>query len=180
MWAESVYILLILAAATSSMTCELIPLAAAHAHTMTLPLPCLTHDVVCFRSRDLIQISPHHSDRGLSWFHLSKESDPGTSGAFLKVFETLIWFSCSWMSPVVVNPLYLHGWGRHLIVNPWLLLMSWRVFLLSKGLWTVFHGLPDPLMLFSSSVIFVPNSWFGHTLGFCCISYRYTLFCCPV
>lgn len=45
------FIFLLLSAMTSSInTSELLPLAAAQAHTMALLLPCLTHEGVCVRS----------------------------------------------------------------------------------------------------------------------------------
>lgn len=47
----SEFILLLLSAVTSSINIsEEVPLAAIHAHAVTLPPPCLTDDMVCFRS----------------------------------------------------------------------------------------------------------------------------------
>ena len=56
-WADNIarntseFILLLLSAATSSInTREPVPLAAIHAHAMTLPPPCFTDEAVCFGS----------------------------------------------------------------------------------------------------------------------------------
>ncbi len=56
-WADNIarntseFILLLLSAVTSSInTREPVPLAAIHAHAMTLPPPCFTDEVVCFGS----------------------------------------------------------------------------------------------------------------------------------
>lgn len=57
---------LLLAGTTSINTSYPVPLAALHAHTITLPPTCLTDSVVCFRSW---AVSLHYS-----WFHLSKDS----------------------------------------------------------------------------------------------------------
>ena len=175
----SEFILLLLSAVTSSInTREPVPLAAIHVHTITLPPPCFTDEVVCFGSwavpsllhtllfpsfwYKLIFVSSVHRmlfqncTGSFRWFL----ANSNLVFLFLRLTNAL---------HLVVNPLYLLWWSPLLIVDfdtdtP----TSWRVFLIwptvVKGFFftreiillssttVVFRGLPCLLVLLSSPV----------------------------
>ncbi len=73
---------------------------------MTLPPPCFTDEVVCLGSWAvpflLHTLLFHHSGTSWSWSHLSIGCCSRTVKAFLDVvWQTLIWPSCFWGSPMV-------------------------------------------------------------------------------
>ncbi len=184
-WADNIarntseFILLLLSAVTSSInTREPVPLAAIHAHAMTLPPPCFTDEVVCLGSwavpfllhtllfpslwYKLILVSSVHRMlfQNCEGFFRCRLANSNLAFLFLRLTNGL---------HLVVNPLYSLWWSLLLIVDfdthtP----TSWRVFLIwptvVKGVFftrerilrssttVVFRGLPGLLVLLSSPV----------------------------
>ncbi len=146
-WADNIarntseFILLLLSAVTSSInTREPVPLAAIHAHAMTLPPPCFTDEVVClglwavpfllytllFPSLwyKLILVSSVHRMlfQNCEGFFRCRLANSNLAFLFLRLTNGL---------HLVVNPLYSLWWSLLLIVDfdthtP----TSWRVFLI--------------------------------------------------
>ncbi len=198
-WADNIarntseFILLLLSAVTSSInTREPVPLAAIHAHAMTLPPPCFTDEVVCLGSW-AVTFLLHTLLFPSLWYKLILVSSvhrmlfQNCEGFLDVVWQTLIWPSRFWGSPMV----YILWWTLCIHsgeVFSWLLTLThihlppgecswsgqllWRVFS-SPG--KEFFGHPPQLF----SVVFrvfwccwahrcvpsfknVPNSCFGH------------------
>ena len=184
-WADNIaqntseFILLLLSAVTSSInTREPVPLAAIHAHAMTLPPPCFADEVVCFGSWavlfllhtllfpsfwliKLIFVSSVHRMlfQNCKGFFRCCLANSNLVFLFLRLTKGL---------HLVVKPLYSLWWSLLLIVDfdthtP----TSWRVFLIwptvVKGFFFtrerilssttfVFRGLTGLLVLLSSPV----------------------------
>ena len=110
----SEFILLLLSAVTSSInTREPVPLAAIHAHAMTLPPLCFTDEVVCFGSWAvpfLLHTLPFPS----IWYKLIFVSSvhrmlfQNCKGFFRCCLanSNLVWSTCFWGSPMV----YILSW----------------------------------------------------------------------
>ncbi len=168
-----------LSAVTSSInTRKPVPLAAIHAHAMTLPPPCFTDEVVCLGSwavpfllhtllfpslwYKLILVSSVHRMlfQNCEGFFRCRLANSNLAFLFLRLTNGL---------HLVVNPLYSLWWSLLLIVDfdthtP----TSWRVFLIwptvVKGVFftrernssvihhSCFRGLPGLLVLLSSPV----------------------------
>ncbi len=168
-----------LSAVTSSInTREPVPLAAIHAHAMTLPPPCFTDEVVCLGSW-AVPFLLHTLLFPSLWYKLILVSSvhrmlfQNCEGFFRCRLATLIWPSCFWGSPwftscgepsvftLVKSSLDCLTFDTH---TP----TSWRVFLIwptvVKGVFftrerilrssttVVFRGLPGLLVLLSSPV----------------------------
>ncbi len=112
-WADNIarntseFILLLLSAVTSSInTREPVPLAAIHAHAMTLPPPCFTDEVVCLGSW-AVTFLLHTLLFPSLWYKLILVSSvhrmlfQNCEGFLDVVWQTLIWPSCFWGSPMV-------------------------------------------------------------------------------
>ncbi len=112
-WADNIarntseFILLLLSAVTSSInTREPVPLAAIHAHAMTLPPPCFTDEVVCLGSW-AVTFLLHTLLFPSLWYKLILVSSvhrmlfQNCEGFLDVIWQTLIWPSCFWGSPMV-------------------------------------------------------------------------------
>ncbi len=132
-WADNIarntseFILLLLSAVTSSInTREPVPLAAIHAHAMTLPPPCFTDEVVCLGSwavpfllhtllfpslwYKLILVSSVHRMlfQNCEGFFRCRLANSNLAFLFLRLTNGL---------HLVVNPLYSLWWSLLLIVD---------------------------------------------------------------
>ncbi len=184
-WADNIarntseFILLLLSAVTSSInTREPVPLAAIHAHAMTLPPPCYTDEVVYLGSWAVPSFSILFLFPSL-WYKLIL-----VSSVHRMLFQNCEgFFRCRlansnlaflfWGSPMVlhlvVNPLYSLWWSLLLIVTlthihlppgecSWSGQLLWRVVfftrerILRSSTTVVFRGLPGLLVLLSSPV----------------------------
>ena len=152
-----------------------------HHHALLMRWYALDHEQFLSFS---ILFSSHHSGTSWSWSHLSMGCCSRTVEAFLDVWQTLIWPSCFWGSPMV----FILWWTlciqsgevfsslltlTHIHLPPgecsWPGQLLWGCFLhQGKNLSVIHHScLPGLLVLPSSPMrsLFkdVPNSWFGHT-----------------
>ncbi len=119
----SEFILLLLSAVTSSInTREPVPLAAIHAHAMTLPPPCFTDEVLCLGSW-AVPFLLHTLLFPSLWFKLILVSSVHrmlfqNCEGFFRCRLALIWPSCFWGSPMV----YILWWT--LCIHSWLLTLT--------------------------------------------------------
>ena len=184
-WADKIprntseFILLLLSAVTSSVnTREPVPLAAIHAHAMTLPPPCFTDEVVCF-GWWAVPFLLHTLLFPSLWYKLILVSSvhrmffQNCNGCFRCCLANsnlvFLFLRLTNGLHVVVNPLYSLWWSLLLIADfethtpaSWRVLLIWptvvkgffftRERILLSSTTVVFRGLPGLLVLLSSLV----------------------------